>query len=47
MTTEEKKLVKEIKEELVVIKLSMKVITEKEFKKGIDKALGLLDELVK
>ncbi len=45
MTSDEKTTIKQIKEELVVIKLSMKVITEKEFRRGLDRALRLIDEL--
>jgi hypothetical protein len=45
MTPEEKSAIKQIKEELVVLRLQTKVITEQEFKKVLDKVLKILDRL--
>lgn len=46
MTSEEKSIIKQIKEEIVVMRLQMRILTEAEFKKKIDKVGKLIDELL-
>lgn len=46
MTYDEKIKIKQIKEELVVIRLQTRVITESEFKKSLDKVLKMIENLI-
>ena len=45
MTSDEKKTIKQIKEELVVMRLQTKVMTETEFKKILAKIIRLVESL--
>lgn len=46
MTAQEKDIVKQMKEEIVVLRLQVRVLTEIEFKKKIDKLYKLVDGLL-
>lgn len=46
MTAQEKDVMKQIKEEVVIMRLQMRVLTEAEFKKKIDKVGKLIDNLI-
>ena len=46
MTAQEKDIVKQMKEEIVVLRLQVRVLTEGEFKKKVDKLYKLVDGLL-
>ena len=46
MTAPEKQTIKQIKEELINLKLQMKVMTEEEYKKRVARALKWIDEVL-
>lgn len=46
ITYSEKETLKQIKEELVILRLQTKVLTEAEFKKKLDKTLKLIESLL-
>lgn len=45
MTSEERKIIKQVKEELVVLRLQTKVLTEEAFKKQIGKIIRMVENL--
>ncbi len=46
MTSAEKSKIKQIKEELVVMRLQTRTMTEAEFKKNVDKVLKIIENLI-
>ncbi len=46
MTSAEKSKIKQIKEELVVMRLQTRTMTESEFKKNVDKILKIVENLI-
>ncbi|MEK6861888.1 MAG: hypothetical protein AABY07_08030 [Nanoarchaeota archaeon] len=46
MTQDEKQILKELKKDLVILRLQMKVLTGGEFKKRLDKVLKGMEGLV-
>ena len=45
MNNSEKEILKQLKEELVILRLQMRVLTEDQFKKKLDKTLKLIKSL--
>lgn len=45
MNNSEKEILKQIKEELVILRLQVRALTEDQFKKKLDKTLKLVESL--